>query len=213
MHTEPQAQSASVEATKDEVRPPGEVAFLHYRSIFGAAENWDDLSLVKKVHWAWCEARIVETFVPRDDVTHTEDWRESTDELRERYGAMYAAVPEPARQFAAETWGEMWAHAEMGSLVEFAALASHPGPDAGNGSSRAGMAGERSVEGASQATGLLGQAPSHQKIYDKLDNDSLDAIIECIGSPRLYNDGKSQMRQWFLSRLRRLWDLPEPPIA
>ena len=42
----------------------------------------------------------------------------------------------------------------------------------------------------------------------KLDDDSLDAIMEVIGSPKLYNDGKSMMRTWFLARLRRLWNIP-----
>lgn len=47
--------------------------------------------------------------------------------------------------------------------------------------------------------------------YAKLDDDSLDAIMEVIGSPRLYSSGKSAMRQWFLRRLRLLWNLSEPP--
>ncbi len=38
----------------------------------------------------------------------------------------------------------------------------------------------------------------------KLEADSLDAIVEVIGAPKLYNDGKSAMRNWFLVRLRRL---------
>lgn len=49
--------------------------------------------------------------------------------------------------------------------------------------------------------------------YAKLDDDSLDAIIEVIGSPRLYNDGKSAMRRWFLRRLRQLWNIPETDDA
>ncbi|KMO21386.1 hypothetical protein SQ03_03260 [Methylobacterium platani JCM 14648] len=47
--------------------------------------------------------------------------------------------------------------------------------------------------------------------YANLDDDSLDAIMEVIGSPKLYNSGKSVMREWFLRRLRVLWQLPEPP--
>ena len=43
----------------------------------------------------------------------------------------------------------------------------------------------------------------------KLDDDSLDYIIEVIGSPRLYNDGKGAMRDWFLKRLRKYVKLLE----
>lgn len=43
--------------------------------------------------------------------------------------------------------------------------------------------------------------------YAKLDDESLDAIMEVIGAPRLYNEGKSAMREWFLDRLRRFWNL------
>lgn len=46
----------------------------------------------------------------------------SDGEAVARYEAMYAAVPEGARAFAAEAWGETWSHAEMGSLLDFARL-------------------------------------------------------------------------------------------
>lgn len=52
--------------------------------------------------------------------------------------------------------------------------------------------------------------PSLIDIVDKLDGDSLDAICEVIGAPKLYNDGKSAMRAWFLTRLRALADAPRP---
>ena len=63
------------------------------------------------------------------------------------------------------------------------------------------------------AAALGGLTPSGEesaKVYAKLDDDSLDAIVEVVGSPALYNQGKSQMRAWFLGRLRRLWGVPEP---
>ncbi len=49
------------------------------------------------------------------------------------YEARVAAVPEAARRYAAETWGETWAHAEMGSLLDFAALAAQPEKQGGAG--------------------------------------------------------------------------------
>ena len=36
---------------------------------------------------------------------------------------------------------------------------------------------------------------------EKLEGDSLDAICEVIGAPKQYNDGKSAMRKWFLTRI------------
>ncbi len=48
---------------------------------------------------------------------------------------------------------------------------------------------------------------------DKLESDSLDAIVEVIGAPKLYNDGKSAMRDWFLGRLRRMIPPVEPANA
>lgn len=50
-----------------------------------------------------------------------------------------------------------------------------------------------------------------EALIDKLDGDSLDAICEVIGSPKLYNDGKSMMRKWFLDRLRAALPLPPDP--
>lgn len=40
------------------------------------------------------------------------------------YEKIVLAVPPDARKFAAETWGITWAHAEMGSLWQFAVLAT-----------------------------------------------------------------------------------------
>lgn len=55
---------------------------------------------------------------------------------------------------------------------------------------------------------------SNAEAFAKLDDDSLDAIMEVCGEGeafRHYNSGKALMRDWFLNRLRRLWDLPETP--
>lgn len=41
-------------------------------------------------------------------------------------------------------------------------------------------------------------------VVAKLEADSLDAIVEVIGAPKSYNDGKAAMRDWFIERLRRL---------
>jgi hypothetical protein len=52
-----------------------------------------------------------------------------------------------------------------------------------------------------------------ERLYKKLDDDSLDAICEVMGEGlnfAYYNKGKSAMREWFLRRLRLEWDLPEP---
>ena len=51
-------------------------------------------------------------------------------------------------------------------------------------------------------------AEGWETIIEKLDDDSLDAIMEVVGSPKLYNDGKSAMRKWFLDRLRALAAAP-----
>lgn len=48
----------------------------------------------------------------------------SVDQVAAAYEARVAAVPKAARQFAEDAWGETWAHAEMGSLLDFAALAA-----------------------------------------------------------------------------------------
>jgi hypothetical protein len=49
---------------------------------------------------------------------------EGVETMAALYEWMYEAVPEAARRFASETWGETWAHAEMGSLMDFASLAT-----------------------------------------------------------------------------------------
>ena len=51
---------------------------------------------------------------------------DSSSKTAEVYDALVSSVPDEARRFAAETWGETWAHAEMGSLLNFAAILNRP---------------------------------------------------------------------------------------
>lgn len=43
----------------------------------------------------------------------------------------------------------------------------------------------------------------NQALIEKLESDSLDFVMECVGSSRERNKGKEAMRQWFLARLRQ----------
>ena len=43
-----------------------------------------------------------------------------------------------------------------------------------------------------------------QQIIKALEDESLDFIMECVGAPRDYNDGKSAMRDWFLNKLKAI---------
>jgi hypothetical protein len=57
-----------------------------------------------------------------DDILAQRRLREKgIDDIAAAYEARVSAAPKAARKFAAETWGETWAHAEMGSLLDFAA--------------------------------------------------------------------------------------------